>query len=70
MLEHVKSRVYAMLDELRSVDGDILIVTHGGVCLVFLSYFKGPPEDGCYTSYELPHGKALMVDYKDKVKSR
>ena len=64
-LEQVKSRVYAMLDELRSVDGDILIVAHGGVGLVFLSYFKGLPEDRCYTSYELPHGKALMVDYKD-----
>jgi len=66
----VKNRVYSLLDELKSIDGDILIVAHGGVGLIFLSYFKGLPEDGCYTSYELPHGKALIVDFEDKVKHR
>lgn len=64
----VKKRVYELLDELKDVEGDILIVAHGGVGLVFLSYFKGLPEDRCYTSYELPHGKALMVDYNREKK--
>lgn len=69
-ISDMKKRVYSMLDELKSVDGDILIVGHGGIGLILLSYFKGIPDDGCYTSYELPHGKAWIGEFENVIKMK
>lgn len=65
-LNHLKSRVFSLLDELKKYkDENILIVAHGGVGCVLISYFKGPPVGGDYLKYEVPHGKPLIVDYNE-----
>ena len=63
-IESVKKRVYELLDELKRVNGNVLLVGHGGAGLILSSYFYGEPKDKCYTSFELAHAKANVFEYK------
>ena len=70
-IQEVEKRVFNLLDELKKKpEQNVLIVSHGGVGCVLISYFMGIPESGDYTSFLLPHGKPLVLDFKtiDKVK--
>lgn len=67
-IRELQKRVFALLDELEKEQGDVLIVSHGGLGCVLMSYFKQMPADGNYLSFELPHGKPLIVDFEEKVK--
>lgn len=62
----VERRVFSLLDELKETpNADVLIVSHGGVGCVLITYFKGIPEDGNYLSFEIPNGKPLILDFND-----
>ena len=62
----VEKRVFSLLDELKeNPNQEVLIVSHGGVGCVVMSYFKGIPENGDYLSFLMPHGKPLILDFKD-----
>ena len=66
----VEKRVFNLLDELKkNPNQDVLIVAHGGVGCVLMSYFKGVPADGNYLSFEIPNGKPLILDFDSMVKS-
>ncbi len=63
-IKDVEKRVFYLLDELKeNPDRDVLIVSHGGVGCVFMTYFKGIPEDGNYLSFEIPNGKPLILNF-------
>lgn len=65
-IAQVQKRVFALLDELkRKPNDDVLIVSHGGVGLIVLSYFFGVPADGNYLKFEMPHGKPMTLDFND-----
>lgn len=64
----VQNRVFNLLDELSiNSSENILIVAHGGVGLVLMSYFEGIPEDGNYLNFELGTGKLKKFDF-EKIK--
>ena len=64
-IRNLQTRVFSLLDELsKNPNQNILIVSHGGVGCVLMSYFKGKPINGNYLSFELPHGKPLVLDFK------
>lgn len=66
-IEDVKKRVFPLLDELKSQsDEDVLIVSHGGVGVVMMSYFYGVPQDGNYLSFEVSNGKPVTMSYDNK----
>ena len=68
-IEDVEKRVFNLLDELsEKPNQDVLIISHGGVGCVLISYFKGIPENGDYTNFLLPHGQPLVLDFKELVK--
>ena len=64
-LEDFKARVFSLLDELKqNPNQKVLIVSHGGVGCVVQSYFKGVPTNGNFIkSYEVPHGKPLILEF-------
>lgn len=63
-IAEVKKRVFALLDELKkNPNQDVLIVSHGGVGCILMSYFMGVPADGNYLSFEIPNGKPLVLDF-------
>lgn len=65
-IEDVKARVFDLLDELKqNPNQDVLIVSHGGVGCVLMSYFRGVPLDGNYLSFEVPNGKPLVLDFNN-----
>ncbi len=65
-IEDVEKRVFNFLDELKQKPNeDVLLVSHGGVGLVLMTYFKGIPSDGNYLSFEMPNGKPITFDFKD-----
>ncbi len=66
-IKSVQERVFSLLDELKNEDGDVLIVSHGGLGCVLLSYFNEVP-DGDYLAFEISHGKPLVVDFDEMVK--
>lgn len=62
----IEKRVFEFLNELKQKpDDDVLIVSHGGVGCIMMSYFKGIPSDGNYLSFEMPHGKPITFDFKE-----
>lgn len=62
----VEKRVFSLLDELKQQpEQNVLLVSHGGVGCVVMSYFKGIPENGDYSAFLLPHGKPLCLDFRD-----
>ena len=64
-INDVKSRVFNLLDELKEkqkTDDNILLISHGGVGCILMSYFSGLPEDGNYLSFEIPNGKPLIIE--------
>ena len=65
-IKDVETRVFSLLNELKeNPNKNILIVSHGGVGCVLMSYFKGVPEDGNYLSFEIPNGKPLILDFNE-----
>ena len=65
-IKDVEKRVFSLLDELKEEPNqNILIVSHGGVGCVLMSYFKGVPQDGNYLSFEIPNGKPLVLDFDE-----
>lgn len=65
-IKSVEKRVFSLIEELReNPSQNILIVSHGGVGVVLMSYFKGVPEDGNYLSFEIPNGQSLIFDFED-----
>ena len=70
-IQSVEKRVFSLLDELKQhPEQNVLLVSHGGVGCVVMSYFKGIPESGNYAEYIMPHGQPLVLDFKDLVKER
>lgn len=64
-ISDVKKRVFNLLDELKKSENEnVLIVSHGGVGCVVASYFYGLPENGDYSSFEIPNGKPMILDFK------
>lgn len=67
-LADVQKRVFDLLEELKSKpEENVLIVSHGGVGLVLMSYFKGVSKDGDYLKYEIPNGKPLVLDFNETI---
>ena len=65
-IKDVEVRVFSLLNELKeNPNKNILIVSHGGVGCVLMSYFKGVPADGNYLSFEIPNGKPLILDFNE-----
>ena len=65
----VQNRVFDLLDELSdNPNENVLIVAHGGVGLVLMSYFEGIPEDGNYLNFELGTGKLKEFSFEKKLK--
>ena len=63
-IQQVKARVFEFLDELKKNSNDnVLLVSHGGVGCVLMSYFKGKPQDGNYLTFEIPNGSPLILDF-------
>ena len=53
-IKDVEIRVFELLNELKQNPNDnILLVSHGGVGCVLMSYFKGKPKDGNYLTFEI-----------------
>jgi len=70
-IQSVQDRVYNLLDELKQKQNEnVLLVSHGGVGCIVLSYFKGIPENGDYSLYEIPNGKPMMLDFKEIKKTK
>lgn len=64
-LSDVRDRVFPFIEELKQYKNqNILVVSHGGVGCIFVSYFKGLPTDGDYSRFEIPHGKAICFDFE------
>ena len=67
-IQDVEKRVFELIEELKENPSQhVLIVSHGGVGCVFISYFKGIPQDGNYLSFEIPHGQPLTLNF-EKIK--
>ncbi len=65
-IKDVEKRVFELLDELKkNPDDDVLLVSHGGVGRVVMSYFKGKPKDGNYLTFEIPNGSPLILDLNE-----
>ena len=65
-IEDVKNRVFEILEELKkNKDKDVLVVSHGGVGCVMMTYFKGVPKNGNYLSFEIPNGEPLILDFDE-----
>ena len=63
-VQSIESRVFSLLDELKKdPDQNVLIVAHGGVGCMFLSYFDGVPEDGDYRNFLVPHSTPITRDF-------
>lgn len=66
-MSHLVSRVFSLLDELaKEPNKNYLLVSHGGVGCIVMSYFAGIPEDGNYISFEIPNGKPLILNFSKK----
>ena len=67
-ISSVEKRVFNLLDELsKNPNQNVLIVSHGGVGLVFMSYFFGIPKNSNYISFELGHGGYRCFDFNQKI---
>ena len=70
-IQAVQDRVFNLLDELKQKPKEnVLLVSHGGVGCIVLSYFKGLPENGDYSLYEIPNGKPMTLDFKEIKKNK
>ena len=69
-IKDVEKRVFALLEELKKKPNqNVLIVSHGGVGCVLMSYFNGIPVDGNYLSFEIQNGKPITFDF-EKIKKQ
>ena len=66
-VESIEKRVFSFLDELKQQPyQNVLIVAHGGVGCMFISYFDGIPKNGDYNkNFYVPHSKPIIKDFKD-----
>ena len=65
-IEQVEKRIFSLLNELKKTPKqNILLVSHGGLGCILVSYFKGIPTDGNYITYEIPNGKPLILEFKN-----
>ena len=65
-VESIEKRVFSLLDELKKEpEQNVLIVAHGGVGCMFLSYFDGEPEDGDYKNFLVPHSKPIIRNFEN-----
>ncbi len=63
-IKDVEKRVFDLLNELNQHPNEnVLLVSHGGVGCVLMTYFNGIPKDGNYLTFEMPHGKPQKVDF-------
>lgn len=68
-IQDVQNRVFNLLDELKdNSDENVLLVSHGGVGLILMSYFEGIPENGNYLNFELGTGKLKEFSFEKKLK--
>ena len=58
------TRVVEFFSEIEDSDKNILIVSHGGVGCILMSYFNGIPVDGNYLSFEIPNGQPLTLNFE------
>ena len=60
----VEKRVFEFLDEIISLYPykNILLVSHGGVARLVLSYFNGKPMDGDYTCFKIGNAELLTFN--------
>ena len=64
-IQGVKKRVFELIEELKeNPNQNVLIVSHGGVGCILVSYFKGIPVDGNYLSFEIPNGQPLTLNFE------
>lgn len=64
-IKDVEIRVFALLEELKeNPNQTVLIVSHGGVGCVLMSYFKGVPVNGDYMSLEIPNCELSIFDFE------
>ena len=63
-LSEMENRVYEFLDEVTAKypTENILIVCHGGVGVLFSSYFYGKPKDGNYMKYLSTNGQIFTFE--------
>ncbi len=61
----LRKRVYNFLDEIlkKYRKKNILIVTHGGVCIQIRYYFEGQPKSGNYEDYLI--GNCEVLEYNN-----
>ena len=65
-VKSIRDRVFDFLDSIKNYkDENILIVSHGGVGCIFLSYFDGEPKDGNYINFLVPHGKPIIRNFNE-----
>lgn len=65
-IKDVELRVFDLLDELKKhPDDNVLLISHGGVGCILISYFKGKPEGGNYLTFEIPNGAPLILDFNN-----
>ena len=63
-LNDFKGRIYSFIEEvLKNHKGkNVLVVTHGGVCLYVRSYFEGEPNGDLYENYKLSNCEFLSYE--------
>ena len=65
-VQDIEKRVFSLLDELKQEpEQNILIVAHGGVGCILLSYFDGEPEGGDYKNFLVPHSRPITRSFND-----
>jgi len=68
-IKHLEERIFDFLDELsKTPNQNVLVVSHGAVGLVFMSYFYGVPENSNYISFELKNGSFKCFDFFENKK--
>lgn len=65
-LNDFKNRIKSFLDEIAKEykDKNVLVVTHGGVCIYVRCYFEGEPNGNIYETYKLNNCEVLSYDNK------
>lgn len=63
-LKDFKQRINNFLDEITKnyKNQNVLVVTHGGVCLYVRCYFEGEPNENLYEKYKLENCEVLCYD--------
>lgn len=65
-----RKRVYSFFDDITKLEGNILIVTHGGVSISARYYFEGPPKNNDVSLYILNNCEYIKYDNKEKISKK